>query len=162
QGHLRAAPRPGRRRARSLHRSARLPPPAEDRGGVRGRGRDPDGAWDRLRAGGGGAMKRLFLQLWAKLFCSLLAAAIVVVLVVLPRMKQQVGSNLVRVMTPALRAVSEAVAQEPTRGGDLPGVLARVSDRFAVTVTAIARADVRDLNAAQLASLDRGQVVVSI
>jgi signal transduction histidine kinase len=107
-------------------------------------------------------MKRLFLQLWAKLFCSLLAAAIVVVLVVLPRMKQQVGSNLVRVLTPVLRAVSEAVAQERTRSGDLPDVLARVSERFAVAVTAVARANVRGLDAAQLARLDRGEVVVSI
>jgi two-component system, OmpR family, sensor histidine kinase RstB len=107
-------------------------------------------------------MKRLFLQLWAKLFCSLLAAAIVVVLVVLPRMKQEVGHNLVQVLTPLLHAVSGAVAQERARGGDLPDVLARVSDRFAVIVTAITRADVQGLDAAELATLDRGQVVVRI
>lgn len=105
-------------------------------------------------------MKRLFLQLWAKLFASLLVVAVVVSVVVLPRVEQAVGDNIGQLLTPMLRAVNEAVAQERARSGDLPAVLARVSDRFAMTITTVPRAELRGLDAAQLASLDRGELVV--
>jgi len=104
-------------------------------------------------------MKRLFLQLWAKLFASLLVVAVVVSVVVLPRIDQQMTSNLGQILTPVLRTVNEVIAQERARGGDLPVTLARVSERFALTITAVPRAEVRGLDAAQLASLDRGELV---
>lgn len=104
-------------------------------------------------------MKRLFLQLWAKLFLSLLITAVVVVVVVLPRVTQTVGNNVGQILTPVMRAVNEAIAQERSRGGDLPASVARVADRFAMTIAVVPRAEVRGLDADAMAGLDRGELI---
>lgn len=56
-------------------------------------------------------MKQLFLRHWAKLFLSLLLAAVVAQVLVKPRVDQQHGSNVVQSMEPLLRAMEGEIAR---------------------------------------------------
>ena len=104
-------------------------------------------------------MMRLFLRLWAKMFLAVLLAVAVGRVVVAPRIERAVGTNIGRILTPVARAMTAAIAEERSRGADLPEAVARVSERFGlgVSVALLPRAEVRGLDAARTAALDRGE-----
>lgn len=104
-------------------------------------------------------MDRLFLPVFWKLFASLLLAAVLARVLIIPRVNENVVRNIENSLAPQVALAGELLTENGAQRPDADAILKRLSQRIGTALVLLPRSDVH-LEASAQERLQRGEVVL--